>query len=52
MTITDQKELEELTNSISTLIQENRKFLEKVLDEGFEPEEESEEDTADDFEEL
>ncbi len=40
MIVTGQKELEELTESIATLIQENRKFLEKVLDEGFEPEEE------------
>jgi hypothetical protein len=40
MIVTGQKELEELTESIAALIQENRKFLEKVLDEGFEPEEE------------
>jgi hypothetical protein len=52
MSITDQQELEELARSINNLIQDNRKFLEKVLDEDFEPEEECEEDTPEDFEEL
>lgn len=52
MNMKDQKELEELARNISNLIQDNRKFLEKVLDEDFEPEEESEEDTTEDFEEL
>jgi hypothetical protein len=52
MSMTDQQELEELARSINNLIQDNRKFLEKVLDEEFEPEEECEEDTAEDFEEL
>jgi hypothetical protein len=52
MSITDQQELEELARSINSLIQDNRKFLEKVLDEEFEPEEECEEDRAEDFEEL
>jgi hypothetical protein len=52
MNMKDQKELEELARNISNIIQDNRKFLEKVLDEDFEPEEESEEDSAEDFEEL
>jgi hypothetical protein len=52
MNMKDQNELEELARNISSLIQDNRKFLEKVLDEDFEPEEESEKDTAEDFEEL
>ena len=52
MSITDQQELEELARSINNLIQDNRKFLEKVLDEDFDPEEEGEEETVEDFEEL
>jgi len=52
MSITDQQELEELARNINNLIQDNRKFLEKVLDEDFEPEEECDEDTTEDFEEL
>jgi hypothetical protein len=52
MSMKDQKELEELARSISSLIQDNRKFLKKVMDEDFEPEEEIEEDTTEDFEEL
>ena len=52
MSISDQQELEELARSINNLIQDNRKFLEKVLDEDFDPEEEGEEGTVEDFEEL
>ena len=52
MSITDQQQLEELARSINNLIQDNKKFLEKVLDEDFEPEEECEEDLSEDVEEL
>jgi hypothetical protein len=52
MTIKDQQDLEELARNISNLIQDNRKFLEKILDEDFKPEDECAEDTAEDFEEL
>jgi hypothetical protein len=52
MSITDQQELEELARSINDLIQDNRKFLEKVLDEDFEPDEAVEEEAEETFEEL
>ncbi len=49
-------ELEELAQNIRKLVNDNKKFLDKVMDEDFEPEEEietgKEEDTAEDFEEL
>ncbi len=49
-------ELEELTLNIRKLVNGNKKFLEKVMDEDFEPEEEIETDeeeaAAEDFEEL
>lgn len=49
----DQNELEELTHSIRKIVTDNRKFLEKVLDEDFEPEEETDEDEPSElFEEL
>ncbi len=49
-------ELEELTLNIRKLVNDNKKFLEKVMEEDFDPEEELEEqvdeDTGEDFEEL
>ncbi|HET6421235.1 MAG TPA: hypothetical protein VFG19_13835 [Geobacteraceae bacterium] len=48
-------ELEELALNIRKLVDGNRKFLDKVMDEDFEPEEteeEIEESTIEDFEEL
>ena len=52
MSIMDQNELEELAQNIRKIVQDNRKFLEKVMDEDFEPDEEKEEDFSQDFEEL
>ena len=52
MSIMDQNELEELAQNIRKIVQDNRKFLEKVMDEDFEPDEEREEDSPEDFEEL
>ncbi len=52
MDIKDLNDLEELTNSIRNLIKDNKKFLEKVLDEDFEPEPDSEEETLEDLTEL
>ncbi|MBP1752506.1 MAG: hypothetical protein H6Q57_1342 [Geobacteraceae bacterium] len=52
MNIMDQNELEELAQNIRKIVQDNRKFLEKVMDEDFEPDEEKEEDFSQDFEEL
>ncbi len=52
----ERNELEELALNIRKLVNDNKKFLEKVMDEDFEPEEETEEkteeDSAEDFEEL
>ena len=48
----DRSELEELALNVRKLVNDNKKFLEKVMDEDFEPEEEVEEDPAGDFEEL
>jgi hypothetical protein len=48
----DQNELEELAREIRKIVQDNNKFLEKVLDEEFEPEEEAEEEPDEEFEEL
>lgn len=48
-------ELEEMALNIRKLVDDNRKFLDKVMDEDFEPEEteeETEEGTTEDFEEL
>ncbi len=48
-------ELEELALNIRKLVDDNRKFLDKVMDEDFEPEEtegKDEEGTIEDFEEL
>jgi hypothetical protein len=52
MSTMDQNELEELAQNIRKIVQDNRKFLEKVMDEDFEPDEEREEDSPEDFEEL
>jgi hypothetical protein len=52
MGIMDQNELEELAQNIRKIVRDNRKFLEKVMDEDFEPDEEKEEDFPQDFEEL
>jgi hypothetical protein len=48
----DQIELEELAQNIRKIVTDNKKFLDKVMDEDFEPEEEIEEDSSEDFEEL
>jgi hypothetical protein len=48
----ERNELEELALNIRKLVDNNKKFLDKVMDEDFEPEEEVEEDTKEDFEEL
>lgn len=40
----ERNELDELARDIRKLITENRKFLDKVLDEDFEPEEDDSED--------
>lgn len=48
----EQNELEELVNDIRKVVQDNRKFLEKVLDEDFDPGEETEQEQSEDFEEL
>jgi hypothetical protein len=46
-------EFEDLTREIRNLLKENERFLKRVLEEDFEPEEEVEtEDTTEDFEEL
>ncbi len=48
-------ELEELAQNIRKLVNDNKKFLDKVMDEDFEPEEtgaEIEEGSTEDFEEL
>ncbi len=48
-------ELEELALNLRKIVNDNRKFLDKVMDEDFEPEEQPEEDTEEtdeDFEEL
>ncbi len=44
--------MEELAHSIRKIVQDNKKFLEKVMDEDFEPQEETEEESSGDFEEL
>jgi hypothetical protein len=48
----DQTELEELASAVRKIVKDNRKFLNQVMDEDFEPEEEIEDDPVDDFEEL
>ena len=48
----DQNELEELARSVRKIVTDNKKFLDKVMDEDFEPEEEIAEDPSEDFEEL
>ena len=39
----DRNELDELTQEIGKIIKDNKKFLDRVMDEDFEPEEEIEE---------
>ncbi len=47
------EEFEELAKEIRDLLKENEKFLKRVLEEDFEPEETDEdEDSSEDFEEL
>ncbi len=47
------EEFEELTKEIRNLLKENEKFLKRVLEEDFEPEEPVEaEESNEDFEEL
>jgi hypothetical protein len=46
-------EFEDLTREIRNLLKDNERFLKRVLEEDFEPEEEVEaEDSIEDFEEL
>lgn len=51
---TDPEEFEQLAREIRSLIKENKRFLERVREEDFEPEdgEDDCEDSAEDFEEL
>jgi hypothetical protein len=51
---TDPDEFEELAREIRSLIKENKRFLERVREEDFEPEdgEDECEDSPEDFEEL
>lgn len=51
---TDPDEFEQLAREIRSLIKENKRFLERVREEDFEPEdgEEDCEDSVEDFEEL
>jgi hypothetical protein len=49
----DNNELEELARDIRKIVQDNKKFLEKVMDEDFEPEEKIDDETSEEeFEEL
>jgi len=52
--LTGPEEYEELAREIRNLLKENRRFLERVREEDFEPEEEEtgSEDSMEDFEEL
>jgi hypothetical protein len=53
--MTDPDEFEQLAKEIRSLIKENKRFLERVREEDFEPdyeEEEEYEDSPEDFEEL
>jgi len=40
----EKNELDELTREISKIITDNKKFLDRVMDDDFEPEEEAEEE--------
>lgn len=40
----EKTELDELTQEITRIISDNRKFLDRVMDDDFEPEEEAEEE--------
>lgn len=48
----DQHELEELAECVRKIVQDNKKFLEKVMDEDFDPEDEAEADPPEDAEDL
>ncbi len=48
----EQSELEELARGIRNLIQDNAKFLDKVMDDDFPLEDEEMPDEAEEFEEL
>lgn len=48
----ERSELEELSREIRKVIEGNRKFLDRVMDEDFEPEEPEEAKDEDVFEEL
>ena len=41
----EKNELDELTREISKIITDNKKFLDRVMDDDFEPEEEPEEES-------
>jgi IMP cyclohydrolase len=43
---TEKDELVELSREIKKIISENKKFLDRVMDDEFEPDEETEEDEA------
>ena len=48
----EKNELDELTREISKIITDNKKFLDRVMDDDFEPEEEVEEEESEIIEEL
>ncbi len=48
----EQNELEELVRDIRKIVQDNKKFLENVMDEDFDPGEEPEQEPTEEFEEL
>jgi hypothetical protein len=48
----EKHELDELTREIDRIITDNNKFLARVMDEDFEPEEEDEEEGGEDIEEC
>lgn len=48
----EKSELDELTREISRIISDNKKFLDRVMDDDFEPEEEIEEEDEEITEEL
>lgn len=50
--VAEKDEFDELSKEIRKIITENEKFLSRVMDEDFEPEEEDEEGEGEDLEEL
>ncbi len=44
--VEEKTELDELSREIKKIISENKKFLDRVMDDGFEPDEESEEEAG------